>query len=128
MKEKSIEGVFVVFFGLAASVVEQAAAVRTHSDLQVGEYSDSEKTTTWTDQHWSREIAENQVAARALRGLLSSMTVMPVNGAVEIAAKCNSTRMLGKQVTLNLKRFCPYGGAQRAAAHELPPNRVRMCL
>lgn len=54
--------------------MEQAAAVRTHSDLQVGEYSDSEKTTTWTDQHWSREIAENQVAARALRGLLSSMT------------------------------------------------------
>lgn len=54
--------------------MEQAAAVRTHSDLQVGEYSDSEKTTTWTDQHWSREIAENQVAAGALRGLLSSMT------------------------------------------------------
>uniref|UniRef100_H3CIQ1 ribonuclease III n=1 Tax=Tetraodon nigroviridis TaxID=99883 RepID=H3CIQ1_TETNG len=51
----------VFLVNTAASVVEQAAAVRTHSDLQVGEYSDSERTTTWTDQHWSREIAENQV-------------------------------------------------------------------
>lgn len=54
--------VFLLLFCPAASVVEQAAAVRTHSDLQVGEYSDPEKTTTWTDQHWCREIAENQVA------------------------------------------------------------------
>lgn len=45
----------------ALSVVQQAAAVRTHSDLQVGEYTDLEKTSVWTDQKWSQEIIENQV-------------------------------------------------------------------
>lgn len=45
----------------ASSVVQQAAAVRTHSDLSVGEYTDLEETLAWTDQRWSREIIENQV-------------------------------------------------------------------
>lgn len=45
----------------ALSVVQQAAAVRTHSDLQVGEYTDLDETSAWTDQQWSQEIIENQV-------------------------------------------------------------------
>uniref|UniRef100_A0A8C4GY47 ribonuclease III n=1 Tax=Dicentrarchus labrax TaxID=13489 RepID=A0A8C4GY47_DICLA len=43
------------------NTVQQAAAVRTHSDLQVGEYIDLEETSAWTDKRWSREIIENQV-------------------------------------------------------------------
>lgn len=43
------------------SVVQQAAAVRTHSDLQVGEYTDLEETSSKTDKQWSQEIIENQV-------------------------------------------------------------------
>ncbi len=46
---------------LALSVVQQAAAVRTHSDLQVGEYTDLEETSAWTNQQWTQEIIENQV-------------------------------------------------------------------
>lgn len=45
----------------ASSVIHQAAAVRTHSDLQVGEYFDVEQTSAWTDHQWRREITENQV-------------------------------------------------------------------
>uniref|UniRef100_A0A3B4XV80 ribonuclease III n=1 Tax=Seriola lalandi dorsalis TaxID=1841481 RepID=A0A3B4XV80_SERLL len=37
------------------------SAVRTHSDLQVGEYTDLGETSAWTDQKWSEEIIENQV-------------------------------------------------------------------
>lgn len=51
----------VFFYYPASSVVQQAAAVRTHSDLQVGEYVDLEVTSAWTDQQWSEEIIENQV-------------------------------------------------------------------
>lgn len=43
----------------ASSVVQQAATVRTHSDLRVGEYT--EDSTSWTAERWSREIIENQV-------------------------------------------------------------------
>ncbi|XP_011616905.1 endoribonuclease Dicer isoform X1 [Takifugu rubripes] len=57
-REAAKRTVFLV--NTAASVAEQAAAVRTHSDLQVGEYSDLEKMT-WTDQRWSQEMTENQV-------------------------------------------------------------------
>lgn len=58
--------VYVVYYvsGLlcpALSVVQQAAAVRTHSDLQVGEYTDFEETSSKTDKQWSQEIIENQV-------------------------------------------------------------------
>uniref|UniRef100_A0A1A8I4D8 ribonuclease III n=2 Tax=Nothobranchius TaxID=28779 RepID=A0A1A8I4D8_NOTKU len=45
----------------ASYVVQQAAAVRTHSDLQVGEYTDWEEASAWTGQRWSREICDNQV-------------------------------------------------------------------
>ncbi|KAL6105070.1 dicer1 [Pungitius sinensis] len=45
----------------AVTVVQQAAAVRTHSDLQVGEYTDVKETSSWTNQRWSQEIMENQV-------------------------------------------------------------------
>lgn len=45
----------------ALSVVQQAAAVRTHSDLQVGEYTDLDETSVWTDQQWTQEIIDNQV-------------------------------------------------------------------
>ncbi|XP_026211512.1 endoribonuclease Dicer isoform X2 [Anabas testudineus] len=51
----------VFLMNTALSVVQQAAAVRTHSDLQVGEYTDLEETLAWTDQQWSREIIKNQV-------------------------------------------------------------------
>ncbi|XP_047466582.1 endoribonuclease Dicer [Mugil cephalus] len=44
-----------------SSVVQQAAAVRTHSDLQVGEYTNLEDTIAWTDHQWSQKIIENQV-------------------------------------------------------------------
>ncbi|XP_014865745.1 PREDICTED: endoribonuclease Dicer [Poecilia mexicana] len=43
------------------SVIQQAAAVRTHSDLQVGEYSDWKEASAWSDQRWSQEISTNQV-------------------------------------------------------------------
>ncbi|XP_069576855.1 endoribonuclease Dicer [Brachyistius frenatus] len=43
------------------SVVQQAAAVRTHSDLQVGGYTDVEETSSWTDQQWRQQIIHNQV-------------------------------------------------------------------
>uniref|UniRef100_A0A1A8ELV4 ribonuclease III n=2 Tax=Nothobranchius korthausae TaxID=1143690 RepID=A0A1A8ELV4_9TELE len=45
----------------ASYVLQQAAAVRTHSDLQVGEYTDWEEASAWTGQRWSREISDNQV-------------------------------------------------------------------
>lgn len=54
---------YFVFNRSASSVIQQAAAVRTHSDLQVGEYMNVEETSVWTDQQWSREIIENQVCS-----------------------------------------------------------------
>ncbi|XP_029316245.1 endoribonuclease Dicer [Cottoperca gobio] len=57
--ENAKRTVFLV--NTALTVVQQAAAVRTHSDLQVGEYTDVEQTSAWTDQRWSREILQNQV-------------------------------------------------------------------
>lgn len=51
----------VFLVNTVSSVVQQAAAVRTHSDLQVGEYTDMEKISAWTDQQWSQEIIKNQV-------------------------------------------------------------------
>ncbi|XP_008294508.1 endoribonuclease Dicer [Stegastes partitus] len=58
-QENAKRTVFLV--NTASSVVQQAAAVRTHSDLRVGEYTDLERTLAWTDQHWNQEIVENQV-------------------------------------------------------------------
>ncbi|XP_031435633.1 endoribonuclease Dicer isoform X2 [Clupea harengus] len=49
----------VFLVNAASSVVQQAATVRTHSDLRVGEYT--EDSTSWTTERWSREIIENQV-------------------------------------------------------------------
>lgn len=48
-------------FCAALAVVQQAAAVRTHSDLQVGEYTDVEETSTWTYHQWSEKIIKQQV-------------------------------------------------------------------
>lgn len=45
----------------ASSAVQQAAAVRTHSDLQVGEYTDWKDVSAWTEQRWGQDISENQV-------------------------------------------------------------------
>ncbi|XP_034050915.1 endoribonuclease Dicer [Thalassophryne amazonica] len=45
----------------ASSVAQQAAAVRTHSDLQVGEYTDLGETSALVSQWWQQEITENQV-------------------------------------------------------------------
>uniref|UniRef100_A0A8B9L9X1 ribonuclease III n=1 Tax=Astyanax mexicanus TaxID=7994 RepID=A0A8B9L9X1_ASTMX len=50
----SLSSVFV-----ASSVVQQASTVRTHSDLQVGEYTDS--CTSWLEEKWRQDIMENQV-------------------------------------------------------------------
>ncbi|XP_076027624.1 endoribonuclease Dicer [Genypterus blacodes] len=51
----------VFLVNTASSVIQQAAAVRTHSDLQVGEYTNVEDSSAWTHQQWSREVVENQV-------------------------------------------------------------------
>lgn len=61
-QENAKRTVFLV--NTAASVVQQAAAVRTHSDLSVGEYTDLEETLAWTDQRWSRQIIENQAVCK----------------------------------------------------------------
>lgn len=53
--------VLLYLYFAASSVIQQAAAVRTHSDLQVGEYTDSDETLAWTGQQWNQEIIENQV-------------------------------------------------------------------
>ncbi|KAG5857788.1 hypothetical protein ANANG_G00023100 [Anguilla anguilla] len=45
----------------ASSVIQQAATVRTHSDLQVGEYVSLENTLSWTEEKWNQEMIENQV-------------------------------------------------------------------
>ncbi|XP_051941606.1 endoribonuclease Dicer isoform X1 [Hippocampus zosterae] len=58
-QEDAKRTVFLVNSALA--VVQQAAAVRTHSDLQVGEYSDVEETSTWTYHQWSEKIIKQQV-------------------------------------------------------------------
>ncbi|XP_058470641.1 endoribonuclease Dicer [Solea solea] len=51
----------VFLVNTASTAVQQASAIRTHSDLQVGEYSDLGETSAWTDQQWIQEITENQV-------------------------------------------------------------------
>ncbi|XP_072221007.1 endoribonuclease Dicer [Leuresthes tenuis] len=58
-QENARRTVFLV--NSASSVIQQAAAVRTHSDLQVGEYTDWEEKATWSDHHWSQHISRNQV-------------------------------------------------------------------
>uniref|UniRef100_A0A8C2XRU4 ribonuclease III n=1 Tax=Cyclopterus lumpus TaxID=8103 RepID=A0A8C2XRU4_CYCLU len=58
-QENAKRTVFLV--NTVLSVVQQAAAVRTHSDLQVGEYTDVEEASSWTDHRWRQEIMENQV-------------------------------------------------------------------
>ncbi|XP_057715845.1 endoribonuclease Dicer isoform X3 [Corythoichthys intestinalis] len=51
--------VFLVNSAMSAN--QQAAAVRTHSDLQVGEYTEMEETSVWTNHQWSEEMNNNQV-------------------------------------------------------------------
>uniref|UniRef100_A0A8C8EZV3 ribonuclease III n=1 Tax=Oncorhynchus tshawytscha TaxID=74940 RepID=A0A8C8EZV3_ONCTS len=51
----------VFLVNTALSVIQQAASVRTHSDLQVGEYTSVEKTSSWSGEKWSQEMIENQV-------------------------------------------------------------------
>ncbi|KAL0968931.1 hypothetical protein UPYG_G00220020 [Umbra pygmaea] len=51
----------VFLVNAASSVIQQAATVRTHSDLQVGEYTSVEKTSSWSKEKWSQEMIENQV-------------------------------------------------------------------
>lgn len=60
----------------ALSVVQQAAAVRTHSDLQVGEYTDLEETSAWTGQQWSQEIIENQVCLFVCPKVYTGLTLI----------------------------------------------------
>ncbi|XP_068616111.1 endoribonuclease Dicer-like, partial [Brachionichthys hirsutus] len=51
-----------IFLGnTAVCVAQQAAIVRTHSDLRVGEYTELEEALGRTEQQWRREIMDNQV-------------------------------------------------------------------
>ncbi|XP_068874283.1 endoribonuclease Dicer isoform X3 [Aphelocoma coerulescens] len=45
----------------ANQVAQQVSAVRTHSDLKVGEYSSLEITEPWTKEKWSQEFSKHQV-------------------------------------------------------------------
>ncbi|XP_043930553.1 endoribonuclease Dicer [Protopterus annectens] len=42
-------------------VTQQVSAVRTHSDLKVGEYSSLKETQLWTKERWGHEFDEHQV-------------------------------------------------------------------
>lgn len=54
------EGKKTVFLvNTASAVVQQASTVRTHSDLRVGEYTDS--ATAWPEHAWTAELKEHQV-------------------------------------------------------------------
>lgn len=78
------------FFPLcpALSVIQQAAAVRTHSDLQVGEYTDLGETSAWTDQKWSDEIIENQVQLLSRYTFIPGLTVEVIPKHMWTAARC----------------------------------------
>ncbi|KAM4690395.1 endoribonuclease Dicer [Rhinophrynus dorsalis] len=45
----------------AKQVVQQVSAVRTHSDLRVGEYSSPEETDCWTKEKWLQEFVDHQI-------------------------------------------------------------------
>ncbi|MEE6494432.1 hypothetical protein FKM82_017138 [Ascaphus truei] len=45
----------------AKQVAQQVSAVRTHSDLKVGEYSDLELTECWTKEKWNEEFVDHQI-------------------------------------------------------------------
>ncbi|XP_032201062.1 endoribonuclease Dicer isoform X2 [Mustela erminea] len=45
----------------ANQVAQQVSAVRTHSDLKVGEYSNLEVNAFWTKEKWNQEFAKHQV-------------------------------------------------------------------
>ncbi|XP_029806068.1 endoribonuclease Dicer isoform X2 [Suricata suricatta] len=45
----------------AHQVAQQVSAVRTHSDLKVGEYSDLEVNASWTKEKWNQEFTKHQV-------------------------------------------------------------------
>ncbi|MED6287981.1 hypothetical protein CHARACLAT_021929 [Characodon lateralis] len=70
-----------------SSVIQQAAAVRTHSDLQVGEYSDWKEASAWSDQRWSQEISTNQVLIFFRR--ISSSRMFSQRGVINIVSLRN---------------------------------------
>uniref|UniRef100_A0A8D1LSR7 Endoribonuclease Dicer n=1 Tax=Sus scrofa TaxID=9823 RepID=A0A8D1LSR7_PIG len=45
----------------ANQVAQQVSAVRTHSDLKVGEYSNLEVNASWTKEKWNQEFTKHQV-------------------------------------------------------------------
>uniref|UniRef100_H3AIE1 ribonuclease III n=3 Tax=Latimeria TaxID=7896 RepID=H3AIE1_LATCH len=45
----------------ANHVGQQVSAVKTHSDLKVGDYSSTEETESWTKEKWTHEFSEHQV-------------------------------------------------------------------
>ncbi|KAM9294252.1 endoribonuclease Dicer [Gastrophryne carolinensis] len=45
----------------AKQVAQQVSAVRTHSDLTVGEYSRLELVENWTKERWHQEFSKNQI-------------------------------------------------------------------
>ncbi|CAH6850793.1 Dicer1 [Phodopus roborovskii] len=45
----------------ANQVAQQVSAVRTHSDLKVGEYSNLDVNASWTKERWSQEFTKHQV-------------------------------------------------------------------
>ncbi|KAI1895310.1 hypothetical protein AGOR_G00104970 [Albula goreensis] len=58
-RESGKRTIFLV--NAASSVIQQAATVRTHSDLQVGEYTSFETIFSWPEEKWNQEMIENQV-------------------------------------------------------------------
>ncbi|XP_075048206.1 LOW QUALITY PROTEIN: endoribonuclease Dicer [Mixophyes fleayi] len=45
----------------AKQVAQQVSAVRTHSDLTVGEYSSLEVVESWTKEKWNQEFVDHQI-------------------------------------------------------------------
>uniref|UniRef100_A0A8C5KCH4 Endoribonuclease Dicer n=1 Tax=Jaculus jaculus TaxID=51337 RepID=A0A8C5KCH4_JACJA len=45
----------------ANQVAQQVSAVRTHSDLKVGEYSNLDVNASWTRERWNQEFSKHQV-------------------------------------------------------------------
>ncbi|MEQ2279798.1 Endoribonuclease Dicer [Ameca splendens] len=84
-QENAKRTVFLV--NSVSSVIQQAAAVRTHSDLQVGEYSDWKEASAWSDQRWSQEISTNQVLIFFRR--ISSSRMFSQRGVINIISVRN---------------------------------------
>uniref|UniRef100_A0A8C8RWL7 ribonuclease III n=1 Tax=Pelusios castaneus TaxID=367368 RepID=A0A8C8RWL7_9SAUR len=55
----------------ANQVAQQVSAVRTHSDLKVGEYSSLDITESWTKEKWNQEFAKHEVLVMTCHVILN---------------------------------------------------------